>query len=84
MSSDKALKRPPLMTLDEALSLVLQKAAVLSPIEWVHTFEADGRVLANDLVSGLQVPPQDNSSMDGYAVRIEDVRQVGASLRVTW
>ena len=83
MSSDKALKRPPLMTLDEALSLVLQKAAVLSPIEWVHTFEADGRVLANDLVSGLQVPPQDNSSMDGYAVRIEDVRQVGASLRVT-
>ena len=31
----------------------------------------------------LQVPPQDNSSMDGYAVRVEDVVHSGASLKVT-
>jgi molybdopterin molybdotransferase len=51
--------------------------------DWVNTFDADGRVLAQDLVSQLQVPPQDNSSMDGYALRIEDVSQVGSRLRVT-
>jgi molybdopterin molybdotransferase len=51
--------------------------------DWVNTFDADGRVLAQDLVSQLQVPPQDNSSMDGYALRIEDVSQLGSRLRVT-
>ena len=67
MTNDKAAKRPPLMSLDEALSLVLKEVTVLTHTEWVKTFEADGRVLSHDLVSGLQVPPQDNSSMDGYA-----------------
>jgi molybdopterin molybdotransferase len=38
-----------------------------------HLFAADARVLAQDLVSPLQVPPQDNSSMDGYAVRCADL-----------
>ncbi|MEY4653140.1 MAG: putative molybdopterin biosynthesis protein moeA, partial [Pseudomonadota bacterium] len=41
--------------------------------ERLSTFEADGRVLAQDLVSALQVPPQDNSSMDGYALRCADL-----------
>ena len=83
MTDDKASKRPPLMSLDEALSLVLKDVSVLTQTDWVKTFEADGRVLSHDLVSGLQVPPQDNSSMDGYAVRVEDVTHVGASLKVT-
>ena len=65
MTNDKAAKRPPLMSLDEALSLVLKEVTVLIHTEWVKTFEADGRVLSHDLVSGLHVPPQDNSSMDG-------------------
>ena len=83
MTDEKAAKRPPLMSLDEALSLVLKDVSVLTQTDWVKTFEADGRVLSHDLVSGLQVPPQDNSSMDGYAVRVEDVTHVGASLKVT-
>jgi len=83
MTDDKASKRPPLMSLDEALSAVLKEVSVLTQTEWVKTFEADGRVLSHDLVSGLQVPPQDNSSMDGYAVRVEDVTHSGASLKVT-
>ena len=68
MTVDKAAKRPPLMSLDEALSLVLKDVAVLTQTDWVNTFEADGRVLSEDLVSQLQVPPQDNSSMDGLDV----------------
>jgi molybdopterin molybdotransferase len=83
MTDEKAAKRPPLMSLDEALSLVLKDVSVLTQTDWVKTFEADGRVLSHDLVSGLQVPPQDNSSMDGYAVRVEDVTHVGASFKVT-
>ena len=47
------------------------------------TFDADGRVLAEDLVSALQVPSFDNSSMDGYAVRRADLLQPGVALRVT-
>jgi molybdopterin molybdotransferase len=71
------------MSLDEALSLVLKDMKPLVQTDWVNTFDADGRVLAQDLVSQLQVPPQDNSSMDGYALRIEDVSQMGSRLRVT-
>ena len=41
-------------------------------MEQVSTFEADGRVLAQDLVAGLTVPPRDNSAMDGYAVRLAE------------
>ena len=83
MTVDKAIKRPPLMSLDEALSLVLKDMKPLVQTDWVNTFDSDGRVLAQDLVSQLQVPPQDNSSMDGYALRIEDVSQLGSRLRVT-
>lgn len=83
MTVDKAIKRPPLMSLDEALSLVLKDMKPLVQTDWVNTFDADCRVLAQDLVSQLQVPPQDNSSMDGYALRIEDVSQLGSRLRVT-
>ena len=46
-------------------------------------FRSDGRVLAQDVVSALQVPPQDNSSIDGYAVRSADCAQANAVLKVT-
>ena len=47
--------RAPLRSLDEALDALLAQAAPL-PAEWVSTFDADGRVLAEDLVASLQVP----------------------------
>jgi molybdopterin molybdotransferase len=71
------------MALDEALARLLAQAGPLSGTETVATFEADGRVLATDLVSELQVPPQDNSSMDGYAVRRADVSEAGVVLPVS-
>ncbi|MBH2010894.1 MAG: molybdopterin molybdotransferase MoeA [Xanthomonadaceae bacterium] len=58
--------------LDLALAELLAFAAPLAPAENVSTFDADGRVLAQDLLSGLDVPAHDNSSMDGYAVRCAD------------
>jgi len=75
--------RPPLRALDDALQALLAQARPLADTESVSTFEADGRVLAEDLVSPLQVPPQDNSSMDGYAVRSAEIADEGVSLAVS-
>lgn len=74
--------RPPLRSLDDALAQLLAQAQPL-PTETVSTFDADGRVLAQDLVAALTVPPADNSAMDGYAVRAADCTAAGATLRVT-
>ena len=82
-SPPSAASRPPLMALDEALARLLARATPLPGAETVSTFEADGRVLAQDLVSALTVPPRDNSSMDGYAVRVSDCAVPGAVLPVT-
>ena len=79
----QAPARSPLLSLDDALQSLLAQVVPLPGFETVSTFEADGRVLAADLTSALQVPPQDNSSMDGYAVRHTDVPASGAVLRVS-
>jgi molybdopterin molybdotransferase len=76
------MNRPPLRALDDALADVLARAQPLG-IEQVRTFDADGRVLAQDLVSPLQVPPNDNSAMDGYAVRAAEVTAAGVTLPVS-
>jgi len=76
------VSRPSLKPLDEALSELLAAAEPRLATESVTTFEADGRVLARDVVSGLTVPPRDNSAMDGYAVRAADCASPGAVLRV--
>ena len=75
--------RPPLRPLEDALAQLLELARPLAGTDTVSTFDADGRVLAADLVSPLQVPPQDNSSMDGYAVRIEEIPDEGVALPVS-
>lgn len=75
--------RAPLMPLDQALQALLAQITPLQTTETVATLDADGRILAQDVVSALQVPAFDNSSMDGYAVRSVDVQQAGAELRVT-
>ena len=77
------MTRPALLSLDDALPPLLAQAHALTGAQSVSTFDADGRVLAQDVTSALQVPPQDNSSMDGYALRAADCAQAGAVLRVT-
>ena len=72
----------PLLTLDEALSRLLGAVGPVDAIETVSTFDARGRVLAADVVSNLDVPSADNTSMDGYAVRCADVTEAGVVLPV--
>ena len=78
-----ATPRPPLMPLSQALSALLAHAHPLPGHETVPTFDADGRVLAQDLTASLNVPANDNSSMDGYAVRSSDCSGPNAALRVS-
>ncbi|WP_042429229.1 molybdopterin molybdotransferase MoeA [Comamonas granuli] len=73
---------PGLMPLDEALAALLARAQPGTGVQTVPTAEADGRVLAQDLVCSLNVPPHDNSAMDGYALRCADVPQAGTVLPV--
>ncbi|MDP3618927.1 MAG: molybdopterin molybdotransferase MoeA [Ramlibacter sp.] len=75
--------RPALRPLDDALAELLGHAHLLEGQETVSTFDADSRVLARDLVSALQVPPQDNSAMDGYAVRLAEIADEGVVLPVS-
>lgn len=70
--SESAAPRPPLQSLDEALARLLGAVAPLGRVESVSTFEALGRVLAAEVVSTLDVPPTDNTAMDGYALRVID------------
>jgi molybdopterin molybdotransferase len=67
-----------LLSVDEALSQMLAQARPVAEIEEVPTLEATRRVLARPQRSTMDVPPLDNSAMDGYAVRIAD----GLKLRV--
>jgi molybdopterin molybdotransferase len=55
----------------------------LAEVERLATFDALGRVLAEEVVSLLDVPPADNTSMDGYALRAADVPAVGTVLPVS-
>ncbi|MBS1169119.1 MAG: molybdopterin molybdenumtransferase MoeA [Burkholderiaceae bacterium] len=73
----------PLLTVAEALDLLLKAARPITAVEWVPTLEANGRVLAEAQVSQLDVPPADNSDRDGYAVRMADCASGKATLPVS-
>ncbi|MDL2337910.1 MAG: molybdopterin molybdotransferase MoeA [Pseudomonadota bacterium] len=77
--------RPPLLSLDEALARLMQAVRPFAPAEaqQVSTFEALGRVLADEVRSVVDVPPADNTAMDGYAMRCADVQSAGVVLPVS-
>jgi len=74
--------RVPLKPLDAALAELLAHAQPLSLPESVSTFDADGRVLAQDVMASLDVPAHDNSSMDGYALRCADWQNAATAFEV--
>ncbi len=65
-----------MISVDEALAEILSHVQPLDPEE-VSILDALGRVLAEEIVSDINIPPFDNSAMDGYAVRSADVRTAG-------
>ena len=61
----------PLLNVDTALANILAAMKTL-PAETASLPDTLNRVLANDVVSRIDLPPFDNSAMDGYAIRYED------------
>jgi molybdopterin molybdotransferase len=65
-----------MLSVEEALDKILNEVEVLET-ESVPILDTLGQVLAEDIESGINVPPLDNSAMDGYAVRWEDTKGAG-------
>ncbi len=63
-----------MLSVEEALERVLSLVRPL-PLEEAPILEALDRVLGEDIVADIDIPPFQNSAMDGYAVRSEDVRE---------
>ena len=68
---------PNSMAVEKARELIRSFLTPMTAIERVHVRSALGRVLAQDVVSPIAVPGHDNSAMDGYAVRFQDLLPVG-------
>jgi molybdopterin molybdotransferase len=72
-----------MLSVEEARDRLLAAAQPLAERETLPTLEASGRVLAAPVVAAIDVPPMDNSQMDGYALRCVDVVAAGAVLPVS-
>ncbi len=74
-----------MLSLDDAIARLLAqvRGTAAERAETVSTFDALGRVLVEDVRSLIDVPPADNSEMDGYALRVADVAVPGSVLRVS-
>ncbi|HVQ60838.1 MAG TPA: gephyrin-like molybdotransferase Glp, partial [Burkholderiales bacterium] len=70
------------LSVDEALERLLAGARPVAETESVPTLFAAGRVLAAAQRSTMNVPPMDNSAMDGYAVRLADLKGAEPRLAV--
>jgi len=80
------MKAPqPLMSLEDALARLdaAGRAAAIQEVETVSTFDGLNRVLAHDVVSAVDVPPGDNTSMDGYALHTDSLVDGAVTLPVS-
>ena len=78
LSQDCFASGAQILSVEDAVATITARFEAVDGVETVALAEADGRVLAEDLVATLQLPPFTNSAVDGYAVRGEDVPESGA------
>ena len=71
-----------LLSVDEALARLLAEARPVAEIEEVPTLEATNRILARAQRSTMDVPPMDNSAMDGYAVSTRDSSKLRVAQKI--
>ncbi len=76
------MNKPPMLTAQQALDHLLLHAQAVTESENVPMQAALGRVLAQHVDSLVDVPPLDNTSMDGYAVRTVDTKAPGTVLKI--
>ena len=65
----------PMMSVDEAVGLIATRVTPVVDVERVMLAQADGRILAHDVLAPLPLPPFTNSAVDGYAVSSRDLPQ---------
>lgn len=75
---------PNALPVDQAQAIIREFVTPVSAVEKVALRSALDRVLADDIVSGINVPAHDNSAMDGYAIRGSDLdaAQAAATLKI--
>ena len=61
-----------MLSVNEAIKILLASSKRLVESEKIDLFEASGRTLAGEIIAPIDVPPADNSAMDGYAIRFGD------------
>lgn len=66
------IEKKPMLSVDQALQTLLNSVRPIQEVEQISTLAANGRVLADLQISSIDVPPMDNTQMDGYAVRVGD------------
>jgi molybdopterin molybdotransferase len=71
-----------MLPVEDAQARVLAEV-VMTPTETVPFAEAHGRVLREDVAAAYDLPPADNSAMDGYAVRAQDIANAPVRLPVS-
>jgi molybdopterin molybdotransferase len=75
--------KKPMLSVQEALNFLLDSVRPITDAETISTLAANKRVLAVAQTSLLNVPPMDNTQMDGYAVRAADCASGAATLSVS-
>ena len=83
-SSDEYIKiSPGLMLLEDALARIKSTSKTVAGTEEISLANCLGRTLGEDVISKVDVPPYDNSAMDGYAVFSSDLVNPPVRLAVT-
>ena len=81
--ADDGCAAPDLIPVDEAISRVLDAATPVVETELIDIESSLNRVLAEDVISAINVPGYDNSAMDGYAVRSTECAEAGILFKVS-
>jgi molybdopterin molybdotransferase len=62
-----------LLPIEQGIQLINERVAPVAATEMVPLLAADGRVIAEDVIAPIDLPPTDNAAVDGYAVRHADL-----------
>jgi molybdopterin molybdotransferase len=70
-------------SVSEAIATLLHAGKRLVEPEMIELIDATGRTLADDVIAQMDVPPADNSAMDGYAIRLADWPDTGRGMPIS-
>src|SRR5687768_4602900 len=82
LSQDCFASGAQILSVEDAVEAITARFEAVDGVETVPLTAADGRVLVDDLVATLDLPPFTNSAVDGYAVRGDDVPTASDAARL--